>query len=70
MEPGVRCCAEFPFTVSPIKGNIKPGKMENIRLNFFPTEASVYVGTIVCKQPEPRPALVMRISVSHLNPKP
>ena len=54
--------SEFPFTVSPIRGNIKPGKMENIRLNFFPTEASVYVGTIVCKQPEPRPALVMKIS--------
>ena len=54
--------SEFPFTVSPAKGNIRPGKMENVRLHFLPTEASVYVGTIVCKQPEPRPALVMKIS--------
>ena len=23
--------SEFPFTVSPAKGNIRPGKMENIR---------------------------------------
>ena len=54
--------SEFPFTVSPTKGNIRPGAIANIRLNFNPTEASVYVGTIVCKQPEPRPALVMKIS--------
>mmetsp|Transcript_9855 Transcript_9855/g.22507 ORF Transcript_9855/g.22507 Transcript_9855/m.22507 type:complete len:1836 (-) Transcript_9855:105-5612(-) len=54
--------SEAPFDVHPKEGVIFPGKTMTVKISFFPTEASVYVGTIVCKQPIPRPALVMKIS--------
>ena len=54
--------SDSPFHVSPTTGVIKPGDKKTIQLHFLPTEASVFVGTVVCKQPQPRPALVMKIS--------
>jgi len=53
--------AEPPFSVEPVSGVCKVGTSVPINLTFFPTEASVYVGTIVVKQPE-GPSLVMKVS--------
>lgn len=53
--------AEPPFSVEPISGVCKVGTSVPISLTFFPTEASVYVGTVVVKQPE-GPSLVMKVS--------
>ena len=53
---------EKPFTVEPKAGNIKPGAVAEINLVFNPQDASVYVGTVVCKQPAGRPTLQMKIS--------
>jgi len=53
---------EKPFSVEPKTGNIKPGNSAEIGLVFTPQDASVFVGTVVCKQPAPRPALQMKIS--------
>lgn len=53
--------AELPFSVDPIVGVCKVGTSVPINLKFFPTEASVYVGTVVVKQPE-GPSLVMKVS--------
>jgi len=53
---------EKPFSVEPKTGNIKPGNSSEIGLVFTPQDASVFVGTVVCKQPAPRPALQMKIS--------
>jgi hypothetical protein len=53
--------AEKPFAVEPSIGMITPAKTMSIKLKFVPTEASVYVGTIVVKQPN-GPSLVMKVS--------
>jgi hypothetical protein len=53
--------AEPPFSVEPVSGVCKVGTSVPINLTFFPTEASVFVGTVVVKQPE-GPSLVMKVS--------
>ena len=67
--------AEFPFSLQADKGAnnvrpaakgitgvIAPGRDASVSLKFVPQDASVFVGTVVCKQPDDRPTLIMKIS--------
>ena len=49
-------------TAKGIAGVISSGQDASISLSFVPQDASVFVGTVVCKQPDDRPTLVMKIS--------
>jgi len=53
--------AQPPFSVEPTTGMCPVGKSMTVTLKLFPSEASVYVGTVVVKQPE-GPSLVMKVS--------
>ena len=56
---GILAAAPAPKGFS---GTLPPKRDARVALLFTPLDASVFVGTVVCKQPAGRPALVMRIS--------